>query len=430
MESQKQEDYSVTIPLILANGKETKAADHQTAASAAAGTAGTSSFFNTCFNGLNALSGVGILSVPYALASGGWLSLLLLLTIAISTFYTGLLIKRCMDTDPTIKSYPDIGHRAFGKTGRIIVSITMNIELYLVATGFLILEGDNLSNLLPQIGFDFYGIHVGGNKSFVVIVAAIILPTIWLNNMSILSYISASGVLASLIILGSILWVGEFDGVGFEERGKMVNWKGMPSAISLYAFCYCAHPVFPTLYTSMKDQRLFKKVLLLCFIFCTFTYSSMAIFGYLMFGSNLNSQITLNLPTDKLSSRIAICTTLVNPIAKYALMVTPIVETLEERFLSFYNTRKFSILIRTTLVISTVIVALSLPFFGYLMSLVGAFLSVTASIILPCLCYLKISGSYRRFGFESVSIGLIVLIGIVVAVVGTYTALVDIAREI
>lgn len=430
MESQKQEDYSVTIPLILANGKETKAADHQTAASAAAGTAGTSSFFNTCFNGLNALSGVGILSVPYALASGGWLSLLLLLTIAISTFYTGLLIKRCMDTDPTIKSYPDIGHRAFGKTGRIIVSITMNIELYLVATGFLILEGDNLSNLLPQIGFDFYGIHVGGNKSFVVIVAAIILPTIWLNNMSILSYISASGVLASLIILGSILWVGEFDGVGFEERGKIVNWKGMPSAISLYAFCYCAHPVFPTLYTSMKDQRLFKKVLLLCFIFCTITYSSMAIFGYLMFGSNLNSQITLNLPTDKLSSRIAICTTLVNPIAKYALMVTPIVETLEERFLSFYNTRKFSILIRTTLVISTVIVALSLPFFGYLMSLVGAFLSVTASIILPCLCYLKISGSYRRFGFESVSIGLIVLIGIVVAVVGTYTALVDIAREI
>ncbi|KAI3699724.1 hypothetical protein L2E82_44195 [Cichorium intybus] len=430
MESQKQEDYSVTIPLILANGKETKAADHQTAASAAAGTAGTSSFFNTCFNGLNALSGVGILSVPYALASGGWLSLLLLLTIAISTFYTGLLIKRCMDTDPTIKSYPDIGHRAFGKTGRIIVSITMNIELYLVATGFLILEGDNLSNLLPQIGFDFYGIHVGGNKSFVVIVASIILPTIWLNNMSILSYISASGVLASLIILGSILWVGEFDGVGFEERGKMVNWKGMPSAISLYAFCYCAHPVFPTLYTSMKDQRQFKKVLLLCFIFCTITYSSMAIFGYLMFGSNLNSQITLNLPTDKLSSRIAICTTLVNPIAKYALMVTPIVETLEERFLSFYNTRKFSILIRTTLVISTVIVALSLPFFGYLMSLVGAFLSVTASIILPCLCYLKISGSYRRFGFESASIGLIVLIGIVVAVVGTYTALVDIAREI
>lgn len=171
-------------------------------------------------------------------------------------------------------------------------------------------------------------------------------------------------------------------------------------------------------------------MLLLCFVFCTITYSSMAVVGYLMFGTNVESQITLNLPTDKISSRVAICTTLVNPIAKYALMVTPIVESIEERFLSIYNTRKFNLLIRTALVISTVIVAIALPFFGDLMSLVGAFLSVTASIILPCLCYLKISGIYRRIGLEFVVIGFIVLIGILVAVVGTYTSLVDIARNI
>ncbi|XP_024975891.1 amino acid transporter AVT1I-like isoform X3 [Cynara cardunculus var. scolymus] len=409
-EKQQQQYYSLTIPLLFSDEKETKAEEQpiaaltNTATTATTTTTGTSSFFNTCFNGLNALSGVGILSVPYALASGGWLSLLLLFTIAISTFYTGLLIKKCMDADPTIRSYPDIGDRAFGKKGRIIVSVVMNVELYLVATG--------------------------GKKSFVVIVAAIILPTIWLNNLSILSYISASGVLASVIIVGSILWVGAFDGVGFQEKGKLVNWSGIPSAISLYAFCYCAHPVFPTLYTSMRNQHQFSKVLLLCFVFCTITYSSMAVVGYLMFGSNVESQITLNLPTDKISSRVAICTTLVNPIAKYALMVTPIVDTIEARFLTFYNTRKFSILIRTVLVISTVLVALALPFFGYLMSLVGAFLSVTASITLPCLCYLKISGAYRRLGFESVFIGFIVFVGILVAVIGTYTSLVDISRQL
>ncbi|XP_024975889.1 amino acid transporter AVT1I-like isoform X2 [Cynara cardunculus var. scolymus] len=418
-EKQQQQYYSLTIPLLFSDEKETKAEEQPIAA-----------LTNTATTATTTTTGVGILSVPYALASGGWLSLLLLFTIAISTFYTGLLIKKCMDADPTIRSYPDIGDRAFGKKGRIIVSVVMNVELYLVATGFLILEGDNLSNLLPEMDFDLYGIHVGGKKSFVVIVAAIILPTIWLNNLSILSYISASGVLASVIIVGSILWVGAFDGVGFQEKGKLVNWSGIPSAISLYAFCYCAHPVFPTLYTSMRNQHQFSKVLLLCFVFCTITYSSMAVVGYLMFGSNVESQITLNLPTDKISSRVAICTTLVNPIAKYALMVTPIVDTIEARFLTFYNTRKFSILIRTVLVISTVLVALALPFFGYLMSLVGAFLSVTASITLPCLCYLKISGAYRRLGFESVFIGFIVFVGILVAVIGTYTSLVDISRQL
>ncbi|KAK9049927.1 hypothetical protein SSX86_031103 [Deinandra increscens subsp. villosa] len=355
---------------------------------------GTASFLNTCLNGLNALSGVGIITVPYALASGGWLSLLLLVTIAMSTFYTGLLIKRCMDTDPTIRSYPDIGDRAFGKVGRIIVLVTMNVELYLIATGFLIMEGDNLSNLFPQIEFDIVGIHVSSKKSFVVIIASIILPTVWFNNMKILSYVSATGVLASFIILCSIFWVGKFDGVGFREKGKIMSWNGIPSAVSLYAFCYGAHPVFPTLYTSMRNKHQFSMVLLLCFVVCTITYSLMAVVGYLMFGSKVESQVTLSLPTDKTSSKVAIFTALVNPIVKYALLVTPIVNTIEDRFPSL-GTRKISLAIKTALLISTVVVAIALPFFAYLMSLVGALLIVTASIVLPSLCYMKILGTSK-----------------------------------
>ncbi|KAI3669995.1 hypothetical protein L6452_41548 [Arctium lappa] len=422
MEAKKQE---VRIPLLFGNGDLGRKKDEDEYTKI-----GTTSFFSTCFNCLNALSGVGILSVPYALASGGWLSLILLFTIASSTFYTGLLLQRCMDVDPTIRSYPDIGDRAFGKPGRTIVSISMNLELYLVATGFLILEGDNLSNLFPYLGFDIYGTRIGAKSGFIVLVAIVLLPTSWLNSMSFLSYISASGVLASVIILGSIIWVGAFDDIGFQEKGKVVNWSGIPTAISLYAFCYCAHPVFPTLYTSMRNQRQFSKVLILCFGFCTITYSSMAVIGYLMFGSKTESQITLNLPTNKISSEVAIWTTLLTPIAKYALMLTPIVDAIEAHFQSCYNTRKCRFLIRTILMISSVVIAVSLPFFGYLMPLVGAFLSVTASITLPCLCYLKISGTYRRIGLEAVMIGFIVLTGQIVALVGTYVSMVDIISHL
>ena len=86
--------------------------------------------------------------------------------------------------------------------------------------------------------------------------------------------------------------------------------------------------------------------------------------------------------------------------------------------------------IRITLVISSVIVALAIPYFGSLMSLVGAFLSVTASILLPCLCYLKISGTHRRLGLEAMILGSIVLVGIVILVVGTYTSLVQIIGDL
>ncbi|KAL0343878.1 UNVERIFIED_CONTAM: Amino acid transporter AVT1I [Sesamum angustifolium] len=399
-------DVAILVPLLADNTPES--ANYQHCIS------GSTSFFKTCFNGLNALSGVGILSIPYALSSGGWMSLILFFLIAGSTFYTGLLIQRCMDMDPNIRSYPDIGERAFGAKGRTFVSIAMNAELYLVATGFLILEGDNLHTLFPNVEYEFGGLVIGGRQGFIFIVGLIMLPTVWVDNMSILSYISASGVIASFVLLGSILWAGTLDGVGFHEKGTLLNWKGMPTAVSLYAFCYCAHPVFPTLYTSMRNQKKFSKVLLLCFVFSTVTYASMAILGYLMFGSEVQSQITLNLPTHKFSSKVAIYTALINPIAKYALTLRPIVDAIED---CVQLRRCYSLILRTTLVCSSVIVALTVPYFGYLMSLVGAFLSVTTSILLPCFCYLKISGAYRKIGLELAISSSVVLMGLIILVI-------------
>ncbi|KAF5183610.1 Amino acid transporter [Thalictrum thalictroides] len=382
---------------------------------------GTTTFFKTCFNGLNALTGVGILSIPYALSAGGWLSLILLISIAAATFFTGVLIRRCMDYNSEIRTYPDIGERAFGRIGRGIVSLFMYLELYFVATGFLILEGDNLQNLFPNMGFEYSWIKISGKDCFVVIVALIILPTVLLEDLSVLSYVSATGVLASATIIFSVLWTGAIDGVGFHEKGRTLNLGGIPTAFSLYAFCYCAHPVFPTLYTSMRDKSQFNKVLLLCFVICTAGYTSMAILGYLMYGENVKSQVTLNLPTGEISSKIAIYTTLVNPVTKYALMVTPIVSAIENHL--NYNKKPMNLMIRTLLLMSTAIVAIAVPFFGNLMSLVGAFLSSTASIILPCVCYLKISGSYKRWSFELFSIVGIILMGISIVIIGTYSSL-------
>ncbi|KAK4778784.1 hypothetical protein SAY86_006312 [Trapa natans] len=368
-------------------------------------------------------AGVGILSTPYALASGGWLSLTLLFAIAIAAFYSGILIQRCMDLDPSIRTYPDIGERAFGKKGRLLISVFMYVELFLVATGFLILEGDNLHNIFPSMQFEI-GSFLSRKQSLVVIVGLFVLPTVWVDSLSILSYVSASGVLASGIILISIFWTGAFDGVGFQQKGRPVNWSGIPTAVSLYSFCYCAHPVFPTIYTSMKKNHQFSCVLVVCFILCTISYAAMAVMGYLMFGDAVESQVTLNLPIEKLSSKIAIYTTLLNPICKYALMVTPIVNTAKQLFPCRSHTmRPLGILVGTTLVLSNVFVAICVPFFGYLMALVGSFLSVTASIILPCLCYLKISGSYRSISYKSVMIWVIILFGVAEAVFGTYTAL-------
>jgi vesicular inhibitory amino acid transporter len=69
-----------------------------------------------------------------------------------------------MDTNPVIKTYPDIGEVAFGYKGRAMISIFMYLELYLVAVEFLILEGDNLEKLFPNMAFKISGVKVAGKK--------------------------------------------------------------------------------------------------------------------------------------------------------------------------------------------------------------------------------------------------------------------------
>lgn len=158
----------------------------------------------------------------------------------------------------------------------------------------------------------------------------------------------------------------------------------------------------------------------ICFALVTLCFSTVAIAGYMMFGPNVKSQITLNLPTEKISSKIAICTTIISPLTKYALLITPIACDLEKMFGVSQN-MIISLLLRTLLVISTTIVALFLPFFGYLSALTGSFLVSTVSVLMPCICYLKIfKDSKNKFGFENLIIIAIIVFGVCIAIMGTY----------
>ncbi|KAI3665165.1 hypothetical protein L6452_43786 [Arctium lappa] len=388
------------------------------------------SFLKTCINGINALSGIGILSIPYALSSGGWLSLIALILIALAAYFTGILIRRCMESNPLATSYPDIAGIAFGQKGRIIALVFTCLELYLVATGLLILEGDNLHKLSPSFGLKIGSMKLDGRHSFVIVAGLIILPSMWLSDLSLLSYLSFGGVLSSLIVVVCVFCVG-MSGSGFHRKGSLVNFKGLPTAVSLYTFCYGAHAMFPALYLSMKQKSQFPLVLLVSFLICTMTYVAMAILGYLIYGDDVESQVTLSLPTEKTSSKVAIYTILAAPIAKYALTIMPIATAIENYLpLKHRDNKVISAVIKMCLLASTVILAIAFPSFESVTSLSGAALIVSVSFLLPCACYLKIFQVYKSFGFELVVIGGLVVLAILLGVVGTYSSILDTIKHI
>lgn len=169
---------------------------------------------------------------------------------------------------------------------------------------------------------------------------------------------------------------------------------------------------------------LFDRFLLICFMICTLGYGLMGVIGYLMYGESLRSQVTLNLPLKNIGSSIAIYTTLINPFTKFALLITPVAEAIEDS-LHFGKNRTYSVIIRTGLVLSTTMVALVVPFFAYVVALTGSFLSSTVTILLPCICYLKITSSRisTKHGLELLVCLGIIMIGMGIIVIGTSSSL-------
>jgi len=70
------------------------------------------------------MAGVGILSTPYTMKEAGWISVVLMVLFAVICCYTATLMRYCFESREGINSYPDIGEAAFGKYGRIIVSVS------------------------------------------------------------------------------------------------------------------------------------------------------------------------------------------------------------------------------------------------------------------------------------------------------------------
>ncbi|GLT38938.1 hypothetical protein SLA2020_131530 [Shorea laevis] len=387
------------------------------------------SFAQAVLNGINVLFGLGLLTTPYAIREGGWLSLILLFMFFISCCYTGILLKRCIQSSPGLQTYPDIGQAAFGKIGRVIISITLYVELYGACVEYLIMMSDNLSMMFPNVYMHLAGMSFDAHKIFSFIATLTILPTVWLRDLSLLSYLSVGGVGASILVVLCLLWVGVVDRVGFHAGGTALDLANLSVSVGIYGFCYSGHSVFPNIYSSMKEPTQFPLVLIVSFLFCWFMYTAVAICGYLIFGDSVESQFTLNMPTQLVASKIAVWTTIVCPMTKYALTITPVALSLEELLpSSLFRSRSASILIRTILVTSTLVTAITVPFFGNLMALMGSLLAMLITLIFPCACYLSIHRG-RLTKFDIATCMFTMIIGAVSASAGTYSAIRRIAGQ-
>ena len=371
--------------------------------------AGTSSTAQAMANSVNILLGVGLLSVPYALKQGGWAGLGVLGMLGLVTNYTGKALirvqargslpdaKRADGARRPLRSYEDIGEAAFGANGRAFITWVLYTELLGTCALFFILEGDHLSAL-----FDGTKYLSHSSQWWQCAAASVMIPTLWLTDLSSLSYVGALGAVASVSLVGLVAFqLTSVDGFPLDavppglETTALLHFSTLPVSFGLLAFVFAGHAVFPAIYASMAEPEEYEPMLDKTYQIVGLTCAVIGAAGYAMYGDAVKDEVTLNLPAG-LASTAALALIAVNPLSKFALTMDPVARGLEQTLFSREKDGKSvrsplrARALRTALGLSALATAAKVPFFAVVMSLLGSFLTLTVSVIFPAACHLKV----------------------------------------
>lgn len=394
-----------------------------------------SSFMHSTINVVGIMIGLGQLSTPYALERGGWMSGFLLVGLGVLCAYTANAMGKCLRSSSGVNNYQDLGERAFGRAGRIIVSTFLYLEIFLALVSYTISLGDNLNTIFSHanhLSFGFSWMHLSAQRFLTVIAVVMALPSLWLRDLSSISFLSSGGIVMSLLLVFTVAWTAAFGGVGVSHRLPALNMTNIPEISGLYVFSYGGHVVFPNIYKAMKDPSQFSKVVAVSFSMITVVYTGLAFMGATMFGSDIKSQITLNMPRYLVVTKIALWATVITPMTKYALELSPVAMQMESVLPKSMGSKSRMVVratISSILLIIILAMALTLPYFSYILALTGSLLSTCISIVFPCAFYIKICRSNVTRPGLALNIAFIAL-GIFLGVVGTISSVRSLVKSV
>ena len=260
-------------------------------------------------------------------------------------------------------------------------------------------------------------------------------PLLILSMVPDLGKLAIFSLLAQLSNLVAFVVVFWFDfkhlHLATNYHEKEFSLRGLPFFFSAAIYCYEGAGIVLSVEESLCDsvRSKFKRIFVATLSAVTFLYLAFGASGYLSYGPYTKDIITLNLP--RKSSNLINFAALVKACLcfslffTYPVMLFPISAMLERAF-KVPNLIKKTV-IRVFLVGSTGIVVVLIPKFADLMALVGATCCTLLTFILPGLMHLIL---FRKelTKAQLVVDYLMVAIGVIGSVLGTWDALIKVFR--
>ncbi|KAG7450339.1 uncharacterized protein BT62DRAFT_506326 [Guyanagaster necrorhizus] len=398
---------------------------------------GASTFGQTLFNSIAILLGIGMLSTPLAFAYAGWIPGTILIGFyGFVSCYTAKRLAQIITSDPRLRSYTDIGRKAFGPRSTGIISTIFCLELFSVSVILVTLYADSLHGIIPYYSSNTYKLWG----------LLILIPTVFLP-LSLLSYTSILGVISTILMIAVIfidgatkreqpgsLWSPAETSLGIE------SWRHLGIAYGLFMAGFSGHAVIPSLVRDMEDPSEFDKMITWAFAIATFIYGLIGYTGYIMFGTSVSEEISMDLLRtpgyNPALNQACLWMLVISPLSKFALATQPLNATVEillgidlppathedvakrlaEPSHGTSRKRILGMILRVALTLLSVVVSILVPDFSAVMAFLGSFSAFLIVVIGPIGAHIAIKGSCSAF--DALAVGL----AIVMAVWGTAAA--------
>jgi vesicular inhibitory amino acid transporter len=163
----------------------------------------------------------------------------------------------------------------------------------------------------------------------------------------------------------------------------------------------------------------------LSFLIATSSISGLGVLGAYMFGDATASQVTLSMPLRLITTKIVLWMTVLTPMFKFALQLSPITTALETWLYQRCRRRAsgsvlfgMSTLMRSMVLATIAIFSMVFPYFEYIVALVGSSMTIAICLLFPCAFYLKLYWEHLHVA-EKIMIFTMIAIGIVIGMYGT-----------
>ncbi|XP_023554479.1 amino acid transporter AVT6C-like isoform X2 [Cucurbita pepo subsp. pepo] len=260
----------------------------------------TASVSGAVFNVSTSIIGAGIMSIPFTLKVLGIIpAVVLIVLVAFMTDLSVELLLRFTHSGQSM-TYAGVMKESFGPIGSVATQVCVMITNLGGLIMYLIIIGDvfsgNKGGEEVHLGVlqQWFGIQWWNSREFSILftVVFLLLPLVLFQRVVVLAvvFVAISSVMAIMAIVQgttkSTRLVPELD----DQTSFFELFTAVPVLVTAFTFHFNVHPIRFELRNS-KDMMLAVRVALLL---CAIIYVTIGIFGYLLFGDSLMSDILTN----------------------------------------------------------------------------------------------------------------------------------------